>query len=80
MILSLLVQLFADGLAMPNAPGLVARLGAPAAAILMPLGFFLSVVSPKAQKPNGLIALVYGGAALLAAGTLTLGVLLIRSI
>jgi hypothetical protein len=28
----------------------------------MPLGFFLSVMSPGAQKPNGLIALVYVGA------------------
>jgi hypothetical protein len=46
----------------------------------MPLGFFLSVTSPEAQKPNGLIALVYVGAFLLALSTVLLGVLLLRAI
>ena len=78
-ILSLVMQLFADALALPNAWGAIARLGVPAAAILMPLGFFLSVASPRAQKPNGLIALVYAGAVLLAAGTLALGVSLVMA-
>ena len=40
----------------------------------MPLGFFLSVASPRAQRPNRLISLTYLGAALLAAGVLTLGI------
>ena len=75
----LVMQLFADALALPNAWGAIARLGVPAAAILMPLGFFLSVASPRAQKPNGLIALVYAGAVLLAAGTLALGVSLVMA-
>jgi hypothetical protein len=78
-ILSLVVQLLADGLGPLTTLNLVGRLGAPCAAILMPLGFFLSVVSPQAEKPNGLIVLVYAGALLLAIGMLTLGILLIGS-
>jgi hypothetical protein len=44
------------------------------APILMPLGFFLSVVSPRAERPNRMILFTYAGAVLLAVGTLTLGV------
>jgi hypothetical protein len=46
--------------------------------ILMPLGFFLSVASPRATKPNALIALVYLGAVVLAVGTVVLGIGLLR--
>lgn len=52
----------------------VVRLAFAAAPILMPLGFFLSVTSPDAQRPNGVIALVYLGGLSLAVGALTLGV------
>ncbi|MER7459085.1 hypothetical protein [Micromonospora sp. NPDC126480] len=45
-----------------------------AAPILMPLGFFLSVVRPTDTKPNKLIWLTVAGGASLAAGTLLLGV------
>ncbi|HWB97875.1 MAG TPA: hypothetical protein VG672_14270, partial [Bryobacteraceae bacterium] len=79
-ILSLISQLFADGLALPDAVSLIARLGAPCAAILMPLGFFLSVASPQAQKPNKLISLVYIGALLLAVSMLVLGIALVRAV
>lgn len=44
------------------------------APILMPLGFFLSVVSPRAERPNGMIALVYLGGLTLAIGAVTLGI------
>jgi hypothetical protein len=40
--------------------------------------FFLSVVSPDATGPNGLIYLAYVGAALLAVGVLVLGIGLIK--
>jgi hypothetical protein len=50
-ILSLVMQLLADALGSPTPMNLVARLGAPCAAILMPLGFFLSMSSPEAHKP-----------------------------
>src|SRR5919107_1285910 len=42
------------------------------APILVSLGFFLSVISPKAQRPNGLINLIYLAAVLLAIGVVTL--------
>ena len=79
-ILSLVMQLFADSLNLPAAIGLIARLGAPCAAILMPLGFFLSVTAPRALKPNGLISLVYIGALTPGISTLLLGILLVRSV
>ena len=44
----------------------------------MPAGFFLSILSPEATTPNALIALVYAGGTVLAAGVLTLGIGLLR--
>jgi hypothetical protein len=78
-LLSLICQLLADAAMLPPALVWLARLGGPCAAILMPLGFFLSVASPRATKPNGLIALVYVGALILAVALLVLGVGLIRA-
>jgi hypothetical protein len=56
----------------------VVRHAIPAAAILLPAAFFLSVLSPDATEPNALINLAYLGALSLAAGLLVLGVLLLR--
>jgi hypothetical protein len=42
------------------------------------MGFFFSVLSPSATKPNGLIALVYIGALCLGVAVVTLGVGLLR--
>jgi hypothetical protein len=78
-LLSLVCQLLADVALLPEPLLYLARAGAPAAAILMPLGFFLSVASPNTIKPNALIRLVYIGAVLLGIGVLTLGIGLIRS-
>jgi hypothetical protein len=47
------------------------------AAIFMPAGFFLSVTGTDPQKPNGLIALLWLGAALLGIGLLSAGIGLI---
>jgi hypothetical protein len=57
----------------------IARAGAPIAAILIPAAFFLSVISPTAKEPNGLMNLAYVGALFLAAAVLSLGVGLIRA-
>lgn len=57
----------------------VVRLAFAVAPILMPLGFFLSVTRPDAQRPNGVIALVYAGGLSLAVGALTLGIGLLTS-
>ncbi len=45
-----------------------------AAPILMPLGFFLSVASPTAERPNALIGLVPLGAVALGIGAVVLGI------
>jgi hypothetical protein len=57
----------------------LARIGVPVAAILIPAAFFLSVASPAAKAPNGLMNLAYVGALFLAAAVLTLGIGLIRA-
>lgn len=78
-LLALICQILADALFLPAWLIWIARLGAPCAAILMPLGFFLSVAPPGAKQPSPLIYLVYAGALCLAAGVLVLGVGLIRT-
>ncbi len=78
-ILSLVCQILADSAALPVPLLWVARLGVAAAAIFLPMGFFLSVPSPNATAPNRAILLVYLGAALLAISVLTLGFGLLRA-
>ena len=77
-ILSLVCQVLADAATLPAPLLWMARIGVPLAAILIPLGFFLSMPSPAATAPNGLISLIYVGALVLAASVLTLGVGLLR--
>ncbi|MFC0507206.1 hypothetical protein [Micromonospora costi] len=48
-----------------------------AAPVLMPLGFFLSVVRPRDTRPNKLIWLTVAGGACLVVGALLLGVSLL---
>ena len=78
-ILSLVCQILADAAVLPAAWMWVARLGVPIAAILIPMGFFLSMISPTATQPNGLARLIYLGAVALAASVLTLGIGLLRT-
>jgi hypothetical protein len=52
----------------------VVRYTLAAAPILMPLGFFLSVASPRAERPNNLIYLVPLGGLSLSVGAVVLGV------
>jgi hypothetical protein len=54
------------------------RVAFPVAAVLMALGFFLSVIPEEAREPNGLIYLTYVAGLLLAVGLLVLAVGLIR--
>ena len=79
LILSLVMLRYVDEARLSEFWKWVARAGAPAAAILIPLAFFLSVASPSATKPNGLMNLAYVGAICLAAAVLTLGIGLIRA-
>ena len=78
-ILSLICQVLVDSIVLPEALAWFVRIGVPAAAILIPLGFFLSVGSPRSERPNGAIRLVYLGALILAASVLILGVGLVRA-
>jgi len=55
------------------------RVAAPCAAILLPAGFFFSVLSPSTTEPNALIYLCFVGAVVLAAGLVALGVGLLRA-
>ncbi|MBU2663888.1 hypothetical protein KOI35_10345 [Actinoplanes bogorensis] len=49
------------------------------AAILMPAGFFLSVAGKDPKQPNGLIALLWAGAACLTIGLVAAGIGLITA-
>jgi hypothetical protein len=77
-LVALVGLLYVDRANLSETARWVVRIGMAAAPIVAPLGFFLSVAPPSATKPNGLIALVYVGAACLAVGVLTLGIGLIR--
>jgi hypothetical protein len=79
LVLALVALRYVDEAALSRGWKWVARLGAPVAAILIPAAFFLSVVSPHATEPNGLISLAYLGAVSLGLGVLSLGVGLIRA-
>ena len=78
-ILSLVCQVLADAANLPPSLLWAARIGVPAAAILVPLGFFLSMPSPTATQPNGFVSLIYVGAVVLASAVLTLGIGLLRA-
>src|SRR5215510_2051339 len=79
LVLSLVMLRYVDEALLSSFWKWIARTGAPIAAILIPAAFFLSVASPSAREPNGLINLAYIGALFLAGAVLTLGVGLIRA-
>jgi hypothetical protein len=68
LVLSVAVIPLLDTVTLPLALDLVARFGIPVAALLMPAGFFLSVVGKDPQRPGRAFALLWAGA-----GSLTLG-------
>jgi drug/metabolite transporter superfamily protein YnfA len=78
LVLSLIMLRYVDEAELSPFWKWIARTGAPIAAILIPAAFFLSVVSPTATQPNGLMNLAYLGALFLAAAVLSLGVGLFR--
>jgi hypothetical protein len=77
-ILALVGMLYVDRLNLSEGAAWVVRVGMAAAPILISMGFFFSIASPAATKPNGLIALVYVGALCLAVAVVTMGVGMIR--
>lgn len=79
LILALVLLRYAEETGLRGIWRWLARHGVPIAAILMPAGFFLSVLTPDATEPNALIALVPLGGLFLVAGVLTIGIGLLRS-
>ena len=78
-ILSLICQLLADSALLPASLLWAVRIAVPLAAILIPAGFFLSMLSPTAAQPGPAVGLIYVGMVSLAVGVLLLGVGLVRS-
>src|SRR3712207_242835 len=76
--LSLVALRYGDEATLSEGMRWVVRLAFPAAAILMPLAFFRSVLSPEATEPNAMIYLAYVAGVVLAVGLVVLGVGLIR--
>ncbi len=72
-IFALVTLLYVDQADLSDGVKAVVRALMVAAPILMPMGFFLSVVRPGDTRPNKLIWLTGLGGACLAAGTFTLG-------
>lgn len=79
LILSLVVLRYVDEAALGRRARGFVRSAVPATAILLPVAFFLSVLSPDATEPNALINLAYAGFVVLTAGLLTLGGGLVRT-
>jgi hypothetical protein len=78
LVLSLVALRYVDEATLSEGMRWLVRLAFPAAALLMPLAFFLSVLSPEATEPNSMIYLAYVAGVVLAVGLLVLGVGLIR--
>lgn len=79
LLLSLIMLVLVDHARLGDGWRHLVRVSVPAAAILMPAAFFLSVLAPDVQRPNRLINLAYVGAICVAAGTLALGLGLLRA-
>ena len=78
LVLSLVALRYVDEARLSDGAKAFVRWSLPLAAILLPLAFFFSVLTPDANEPNGLINLAYVGALDLAAGLLVLGVGLLK--
>jgi len=77
LMLALVGILYVDQSDLSPGTRTLVRTGLALAPILMPAGFFFSVLRPDADRPNRLIVLVYLGALSLAAAAVTLGVSLL---
>ena len=78
LILSLVMLRYVDEANLSDGWKNVVRTIIPLSAIFLPAAFFLSVLSPDATEPNGMIYLAYIGAAMLALGLVVLGVGLLK--
>ena len=79
LLLSLVALLLVDRAELADAWKQVVRTTIPAAALLLPIAFFLSIVRADADRPTRLVNLAYLGAITLTVGMITLGVGLLRA-
>lgn len=78
LILSLVLLLYVDDALLNDKAKRLVRWTVPLSAVLMSAGFFLSLLPMTSTEPNGLIALVYLGGAVLITGFVALGIGLVR--
>ena len=78
LILSLVILKYVDETAYPERIKQWIRVGTPVTAILLPLAFFFSVLSPDATRPNAMIYFACAGFAVLALTLLTVGIGLVK--
>ena len=76
-ILALVALPYIDQAGLPGGRASLLRWGFTLPPILMPLGFFLSVASPRATRPTRLITLTWAGATVLVASVVGLGLSLL---
>jgi len=79
LILSLVFLRYVDEAQLSERAKNLTRVSVPVAAIMLPVAFFLSVLSPDATEPNAIIYLAYLGGVVLIAGMLSLGIGLLRA-
>lgn len=79
LILALVCLRYVDETRLPGWLRAFVRRAVPLAAILLPLEFFLSVLSPDATSPDAFIYFAYAGAVFLAVGLFTLGIGLLQA-
>jgi hypothetical protein len=79
LLLSLVAIVLVDHAELGDGWKQVVRTTIPAAALLLPIAFFLSIARPDAERPTRLVNVAYLGAITLTAGMLTLGVGLLRA-
>jgi len=78
LILSLVALRYVDEANLSERLKQLVRTAIPSSAVLLPTGFFISVLTPEATAPNGFIYLAYVSAVVLVTGLLLLGIGLIR--
>jgi phosphatidylserine synthase len=78
LLLTLVVLRYVDETTLSERTRWYVRVAVPAAAVL-PIAFFLSVLSPDASQPTPLVYLAYLCAILLVTGLLILGIGLLRA-
>mgnify|MGYP005858163679 FL=1 len=77
-ILSLLIQLFADHAKLSNIMKWTIRISFPVSAIIISIGFFAAAIGTQIERPTVLIAILYFGIVILIFSLLTLGIGLIK--